>query len=187
MERLAERKIAHDYALQATMAQVASVGRQGHAPVATRPLPFGNVGVRFTRGDLQSRRLVASRGKHAHVDCLAITKRRKLLVPVPAAQVHAIAVVDLAQPAVPVLTIQGAAPDDRTGIWIAAGFDWNADGLDDVAVGAWLADPPARSDAGCVYVVFGNAQPPATSSMVNVVTASKGAWRVAAAAAERGR
>jgi hypothetical protein len=73
---------------------------------------------------------------------------------------NAPASIDLANATIPTTTILGAAPDDRTGIWIASGFDWNADGFDDLAIGAWLADPAGRADAGIVTIVLGSAQPP---------------------------
>lgn len=51
--------------------------------------------------------------------------------------------------------MRGASEWDRTGVAVANAGDLNGDGLDDVAVGADLADPgDARS--GKAYVVFGN-------------------------------
>src|SRR4051812_20453874 len=51
--------------------------------------------------------------------------------------------------------VSGAAAGDRTGWSLAAAGDVNGDGVPDMAVGAPLADPAGRRDAGAVYVVFG--------------------------------
>ena len=51
--------------------------------------------------------------------------------------------------------ITGAAGDDRAGVAVAGAGDVNGDGLDDVLVGADLADNNGRSDSGSAYVVFG--------------------------------
>jgi hypothetical protein len=45
---------------------------------------------------------------------------------------------------------------DECGISVGAGGDVNGDGIDDVLVGAKLADPLGRTDAGISYVVFGH-------------------------------
>ncbi len=51
--------------------------------------------------------------------------------------------------------IDGAAAGDEAGFDVAAAGDINGDGLGDVLVGARLADPAGRPDAGAAYVVFG--------------------------------
>ena len=51
--------------------------------------------------------------------------------------------------------ITGAAGDDRAGVAVAGAGDVNGDGLDDVLVGADLADNNGRSGSGSAYVVFG--------------------------------
>ena len=49
----------------------------------------------------------------------------------------------------------GVSSNDQTGAATAAGGDFNADGLADVAVGAPFAGPLSRGAAGAVYVVYG--------------------------------
>ena len=51
--------------------------------------------------------------------------------------------------------IDGAAPFDTAGAAVAGIGDVNGDGLDDVLVGAPLADAGGRKDAGAAYVVLG--------------------------------
>ena len=52
--------------------------------------------------------------------------------------------------------INGIEPNDRIGSSLSAAGDVNGDGLDDLIIGAFLADPNGNSDAGESYVVFGN-------------------------------
>jgi FG-GAP repeat protein len=51
--------------------------------------------------------------------------------------------------------IQGVDRQDQTGFSTAPAGDFNADGIQDLAVGAPFADPIARRSAGAVYVVYG--------------------------------
>lgn len=51
--------------------------------------------------------------------------------------------------------IAGAAPGDGSGDVVGGGGDVNGDGLDDVIVGAFGADPNGVATAGASYVVFG--------------------------------
>ena len=48
----------------------------------------------------------------------------------------------------------GTAPGDRSGISVSAAGDVNHDGIDDIIVGAYLADY-TESNAGITYVIFG--------------------------------
>ena len=51
--------------------------------------------------------------------------------------------------------ILGAAEADHSGVTVSGAGDVNDDGIDDVILGAYLADPYGRISAGIVYVVFG--------------------------------
>jgi hypothetical protein len=51
--------------------------------------------------------------------------------------------------------IRGSAEGDRSGSSVSGGGDVNGDGLADLLIGAWSADPEGRYDAGESYVVFG--------------------------------
>lgn len=52
-------------------------------------------------------------------------------------------------------TIFGTGPNTYAGLSTANAGDVNADGIDDILVGAWPADPDGRFEAGEVYVIFG--------------------------------
>jgi hypothetical protein len=43
---------------------------------------------------------------------------------------------------------------DQSGYSVSSAGDVNGDGLDDLIVGAWRADPSSKSSAGKSYVVF---------------------------------
>ncbi|HEY9692686.1 MAG TPA: hypothetical protein V6D15_10795 [Oculatellaceae cyanobacterium] len=51
--------------------------------------------------------------------------------------------------------INGTASDDRSGRSVSSAGDVNGDGIDDVIIGAFYADPAGVSRAGKSYVVFG--------------------------------
>ncbi|MBN2092193.1 FG-GAP repeat protein [candidate division KSB1 bacterium] len=65
--------------------------------------------------------------------------------------------IDLAT-ATPNLLIWGTQDKDNFG-WVTLAADLNGDGTDDIAVGADLADPSNRADAGEVHAFIGNASP----------------------------
>jgi len=51
--------------------------------------------------------------------------------------------------------ILGQAPGDRLGASVSNAGDLNSDGINDLVIGAYLADPDGNSGAGRVYVLFG--------------------------------
>jgi len=53
--------------------------------------------------------------------------------------------------------INGIDGGDNSGRSVSSAGDVNGDGIDDLIIGAYLADPNGNSDAGESYVVFGNA------------------------------
>ena len=56
------------------------------------------------------------------------------------------------------LIINGIASDDKSGRGVGSG-DLNNDGVDDLIIGAWEADPGSRPNAGETYVLFGPLSP----------------------------
>ena len=71
------------------------------------------------------------------------------------------ATIDLASDAD--LIIQGAAAYDFSGVSVSGAGDVNGDGIDDLIIGAYRADPNGRDDAGASYVVFGTPADPAAA------------------------
>jgi len=55
--------------------------------------------------------------------------------------------------------INGVADGDRSGISVSGAGDINGDGIDDLIIGAYGADPAGNPAAGSSYVVFGNELP----------------------------
>lgn len=53
--------------------------------------------------------------------------------------------------------INGIDANDRSGVSVSSAGDVNGDGIDDLIIGATLADPSGLSNAGESYVVFGGA------------------------------
>ena len=53
------------------------------------------------------------------------------------------------------IKISGAAAADGTGLSVSNVGDINGDGIADIVVGAYIADPSGRTDAGAAYVIYG--------------------------------
>jgi len=53
-------------------------------------------------------------------------------------------------------TIDGIAEEDESGVSLSAAGDVNGDGIDDLIIGAYGADPNGENKAGQSYVVFGS-------------------------------
>ena len=51
--------------------------------------------------------------------------------------------------------LNGVAADDQSGYSVASAGDINGDGVSDLVIGAYGADPGGRAWAGSSYVVFG--------------------------------
>ncbi|MDY6860114.1 MAG: VCBS domain-containing protein [Pseudomonadota bacterium] len=62
---------------------------------------------------------------------------------------------DIVDPAVYGTNLEGAGVDDATGSAVSSAGDVNGDGMDDILIGAYSADPDGKSTAGMSYVVFG--------------------------------
>ena len=76
------------------------------------------------------------------------------------------------------VTLNSAATGDQSGYSVASAGDVNGDGRTDVIVGAPLADPSLRSDAGSSYVIYGKASP----SNVDLASLGSGGFRIDGAA-----
>ena len=64
--------------------------------------------------------------------------------------------------------IVGVGRDDQTGFATASAGDFNADGVNDLAVGAPYADPLSRESAGAVYVVYGRGGDPGEVDLAEI-------------------
>jgi hypothetical protein len=58
--------------------------------------------------------------------------------------------------------INGIDAGDNSGISVSGAGDFNGDGIDDLLIGAFYADPNGNNIAGESYVVFGTATPPSS-------------------------
>ncbi|MXN67497.1 tandem-95 repeat protein [Stappia sp. GBMRC 2046] len=61
--------------------------------------------------------------------------------------------------------LNGAAAGDESGISVSSAGDVNGDGIDDLIVGARLADPSGRTNGGQSYIVFGGGDIGASGSI----------------------
>ncbi|MBE9006066.1 FG-GAP repeat protein [Fortiea sp. LEGE XX443] len=70
--------------------------------------------------------------------------------------------------------INGINPDDYSGRSVSSAGDINGDGIDDLIIGAFLADPNGQYDAGESYVVFGSSSGFGTSLNLSDLDGSNG-------------
>ena len=70
--------------------------------------------------------------------------------------------------------IVGVAAGDWTGASVAGAGDVNGDGIDDMVIGAYLADPGGVTDAGSTFVVYGRAGGPGAAVDLATLDASQG-------------
>ena len=71
--------------------------------------------------------------------------------------------------------INGIAAGDASGWSVASAGDLNADGIDDLVIGAPRADPDGLTSAGATYIVFGRATPfPPEFNLASLLPANGG-------------
>ena len=68
----------------------------------------------------------------------------------------------------PTLKIFGAKSYDYAGYSISGGGDINGDGITDIIIGAPLASPYSRSNAGIIYIIYGSQRYSADSSAIDL-------------------
>jgi hypothetical protein len=68
----------------------------------------------------------------------------------------------------PTISIFGAKSYDYAGYSISGGGDINGDGITDIIIGAPLASPYGRSNAGIIYIIYGSQRYSTNSSAVDL-------------------
>ena len=81
-----------------------------------------------------------------------------------------VSTVDLASLGTSGFQINGATADDTSGFSVSSAGDVNGDGYGDLLIGAYLANPTLRNDAGSSYVIFGKASGLGTIDLANLGT-----------------
>ncbi len=81
--------------------------------------------------------------------------------------------IDLANLGTAGVTIFGVDAGDRSGLMVSSAGDVNADGFDDILIGARQGDAAgnAKTDAGESYLIFGSASLPTTINLASLGTA----------------
>lgn len=78
----------------------------------------------------------------------------------------------------PGVRFQGIDPSDESGFSVSSAGDVNGDGVDDLLIGAWWADPGGKAWAGETYLVYGQRGPAAlsgTTALSTVGSTTRGA------------
>ncbi|MBV0911100.1 beta strand repeat-containing protein [Anianabacter salinae] len=70
--------------------------------------------------------------------------------------------------------LDGIDADDRSGVSVASAGDVNGDGVTDLLIGAYQADPGGDNDGGETYVVFGKTTPFAASLDLSTLDGTTG-------------
>ncbi len=70
--------------------------------------------------------------------------------------------------------MSGIDASDRSGASVSSAGDVNGDGIDDLIIGAYFADPNGQATAGESYIVFGTTPPFAASLTLSTLTGTNG-------------
>jgi hypothetical protein len=79
--------------------------------------------------------------------------------------------------------VQGATANDASGNQVRGAGDVNADGYDEVIIGAWTFDGPAGTDCGAVYIIFGHSTATAFTDIDLAALSSSQGFRINGAVA----
>jgi hypothetical protein len=79
--------------------------------------------------------------------------------------------------------VQGATANDASGNQVRGAGDVNADGYDEVIIGAWTFDGPVGTDCGAVYVIFGHSTTTAFTDIDLAALSSSQGFRINGAVA----
>jgi hypothetical protein len=79
--------------------------------------------------------------------------------------------------------VQGATANDASGNQVRGAGDVNADGYDEVIIGAWTFDGPMGTDCGAVYIIFGHSTATAFTDIDLAALSSSQGFRINGAVA----